>query len=129
MPELEGTVLVKSDTKAVIADRVYAARSAKERTIGFIGRKSLDDGAALWLDDCYAIHTFFMSSAIDVLFLDSAGTVVRTLSRLRPWRPFVACFGSRTVVELWPGAIARAGVRRGDIVRLANLQLHGRLTT
>jgi len=55
-----------------------------------------------------------MRFAIDALFLDRSGRVVRAAERLRPWVPWIAARGAVEVVELRAGAIAESGTRAGD---------------
>jgi uncharacterized membrane protein (UPF0127 family) len=62
---------------------------------------------------------FFMRFAIDAVFVDASGRVVRAAERLRPWTPAVAARGARDVVELPPGTIARTRTQAGDVIRFA----------
>jgi uncharacterized protein len=57
---------------------------------------------------------FFMRFAIDAVFLDRAGRVVRVAERLRPWTFAAAARGARDVLELPAGAAARTGTQAGD---------------
>jgi len=59
-----------------------------ERARGLIARHPafLDQGELLCLAPCSSVHTFFMSSAIDVAFLDARGVVLRAVRGLAPWR-------------------------------------------
>lgn len=67
---------------------------------------------------CSAIHTLFMRTPIDVLFIDESSRIVRAIPNLQPWRPFVGCAGASHVVELAPGAIERRALSVGDCVTL-----------
>ena len=44
---------------------------------------------ALELRPCYAVHTFGMSGAIDIAFVDGEGRVLAACHRLKPWRVVV----------------------------------------
>ena len=57
---------------------------------------------------------FFMRFAIDALFLDRNGRVVRAVPDLRPWVFAVAARGAKEVVELRAGTIAESGTQAGD---------------
>jgi uncharacterized membrane protein (UPF0127 family) len=81
---------------------------------GLLGRSTLQDGDALLISPCNAIHTFFMKFAIDAVFLDRRGRVVRTLQELRPWRATRVHLGAAQVVELPAGTVARTGTCVGD---------------
>ena len=65
------------------------ASTFAERAKGLIGVKSLPPGEGLLIPGCNAIHTFFMSMAIDATFLDRENRVVKVVRGIRPWRPFV----------------------------------------
>ncbi len=56
----------------------------------------------------------FMRFAIDAVFLDRTGRVVRAAADLRPWVPVIAARGAAEVVELRAGTIAETGTRAGD---------------
>lgn len=56
----------------------------------------------------------FMRFAIDAVFLDASGRVVRAAAGLRPWRVSIAARGAVEVVELPAGAIAGTGTQAGD---------------
>ena len=58
----------------------------------------------------------FMRFAIDAVFLDRSGRVVRAAAGLRPWVPWIAARGAVEVVELALGEIARSGTQAGDEV-------------
>jgi uncharacterized membrane protein (UPF0127 family) len=59
---------------------------------------------------------FFMRFAIDAVFLDQAGRVVRAAERLRPWTPVAWARGGRDVLELPAGTIARTGTQAGAVI-------------
>lgn len=65
------------------------ASTFAERAKGLIGVKSLPPGEGLLIPGCNAIHTFFMSMAIDATFLDRDNRVVKVVRGICPWRPFV----------------------------------------
>ena len=82
----ENWQLVEGDTGRVVVSRLEVARSLWQRSVGLLGRASLDKHSALWLEPCGGIHTLGMRFPIDVLFLDREGNVLKTVSNLRPWR-------------------------------------------
>lgn len=86
---------------------------------GLLGRTELPAGAGLWIRPSNSIHMFFMRFAIDAVFLDASGTVVRLAGGLRPWR-MASCRRARSVLELAEGEIARRGVRLGDVLEAVN---------
>ena len=60
-----------------------------ERARGLIRRPAPAAGHGLLIPGCNAIHTCFMSYAIDATFLDRHGEIVKTVRNIRPWRLFV----------------------------------------
>jgi len=57
---------------------------------------------------------FFMRFAIDAVFLDRDGRVIKVAPHIRPWVPMVAARGARDVIELAAGTCARTGTQAGD---------------
>ncbi len=111
-------VLMNERTGQPIATDVSVAATRRERRRGLLGRRSLDNGAALILSPCTAIHTAGMHFAIDVIFLDPAGRVLRTVPALRPWR-VAACRGAGAVVECAAGSLRAVDLVDGDRLYLA----------
>jgi uncharacterized protein len=73
----------------------------------------LADDEAMWFDWCSAVHTMGMRVAIDVVFLDREGTVIRLVSPAQPWCPWIGARGACNVLELAAGACARIGIEPG----------------
>ena len=59
----------------------------------------------------------FMRFAIDAVFVDEGGRVVRVAPRLRPWSLATFGRGADGVVELPSGTAARTGTQVGDVLR------------
>ncbi len=77
------------DRVLICGVRAEVARTFFQRLRGLIGRRSLLPGEGMLILKCNAIHTFFMSFAIDATFLDRDDRVVKTVRNIRPWHPFV----------------------------------------
>ena len=113
MPKLHNTT-----TGEVLAEDVRVAGSWWERFAGLIPRKVVPPDEGLWFRDCWAIHTLFMQTKIDVIFLDAQARVVRTHASVKRNRFAVACFGANDVVELGAGALEGRDVLPGDRLEL-----------
>ena len=111
-------LLVNARTNDTIASAVEVARTRKTRRRGLLGRDELHRSAALVLSPCCAIHTAFMRFAIDVVFIDRNGSVVRVVPQLGPWRIAVAA-RAHAVVELAGGTVKPGDVVVGDRLYLA----------
>jgi uncharacterized membrane protein (UPF0127 family) len=101
---------------AVLCERCALAETAPARLRGLIGTPALEPDEGMLLRPAAAVHTLFMRFAIDVIFLDRCGRVVRAVEELRPWR-FTSRRGARAALELPAGAWRRAHGRVGDLVR------------
>ena len=76
----------------------------------------LRTGEGLRITGTSSITMVFMRFAIDAVFLDRAGRVVKVAERLRPWTLAVGALRAVEVVELPVGAVARSGTQVGDDV-------------
>jgi len=85
--------------------RVYTASTLRARTLGLAWMARLDGAAALHFPRCRSVHTVGMRAALDLIWLDAAGAVVR-IDRAVPPRRLRTCRRARSVVEV---AAGRAG--------------------
>jgi hypothetical protein len=85
----------------------------RARAKGLLGREGVE-GAVL-LRPCRWVHTMGMRFHIDVAYLDGSGRVVKSLQMQRH-RIGVPVPRSRAVIEAEAGALARWGLRVGDVV-------------
>jgi uncharacterized membrane protein (UPF0127 family) len=106
------TTISNARTGELIASAVEIADTRAKRRRGLLGRERLDPCAALVLTPCFMIHTLSMRFAIDVIFLNSDGVVVKVVERMEPGRMAIA--RARSVVELAAGTVAARGVAVGD---------------
>jgi uncharacterized membrane protein (UPF0127 family) len=97
---------------AVVAPNVSVADSVWPRFKGLMLRGPLAEGEALLIRPCNSVHMFFMRFALDIVFLDKEGTVVRVVSDLKPWRVALGGKGAHDALELPSGAAS--GVSVGD---------------
>ncbi len=91
---------------------VHHAAHCWSRLRGLLGRPRLQDDEGLLLSPCNQIHTLGMRYALDVVFLDKAGTVLKCVENLRPFR-VAGALRARHALELAPGTIARHGIEQG----------------
>jgi len=97
-----------------LASDAKPARSFTQRLVGLLGRAGLGPGEALLLEPCSSVHTAFMRFAIDVVYVDRTGKVVKVVPELRPFRASGVLRGARSVIELPSGTIAATGTVPGD---------------
>ena len=94
--------------------RVAEARRRKERMAGLAGLEAMAAHEALFIPRCRSVHTFGMRFALDLVWLDRRGAVVR-VDREVPPRRLRTCLRARSVVETPAGradAFLEAGLSR-----------------
>lgn len=79
-----------------------------------MGQRELAAGFGLLLKGESAIHTFGMRVAIDVVYLDKEGNVLRTTAAMPPSRLGPLVRGTRNVLELPIGTLAKTHTQQGD---------------
>jgi uncharacterized membrane protein (UPF0127 family) len=90
------------------------ADSFGARLLGLAGLRAPPPGAGLLLPHTKAVHTFGMRFALDLVWLERGGRVVRVDAAVAP-RRLAACRRAGAVLELPAGGADRAGLRPGAI--------------
>jgi uncharacterized membrane protein (UPF0127 family) len=91
---------------------VFLATTPVARARGLARLDALDPAAGLHIPACRSVHTFGMRFALDLLWLDAAGAVVR-IDRDVPPRRLRMCWRAASVVEVAAGqadAFVEAGL-------------------
>ena len=84
-----------------------------ERARGLLFHGPLKEApAGLWIAPCNSVHMLGMRQALDVVYLDKAGHILKCVPGLRPWR-MSACPGAHVALELRAGLIAELGLKPG----------------
>jgi outer membrane protein OmpA-like peptidoglycan-associated protein/uncharacterized membrane protein (UPF0127 family)/Flp pilus assembly protein TadG len=104
--------------------RLRRAASFISRFCGLMLRAPLAPDAGLLLTGCPSVHTAFMRCAIDVVYLDAQGVVLKCVPQLRPWWGSVSNAGrdaagrrhrrAAHTLELAAGSVARLGIVTGS---------------
>jgi protein-S-isoprenylcysteine O-methyltransferase Ste14/uncharacterized membrane protein (UPF0127 family) len=103
----------------VLADRLGPAHTHWTRLRGLLGTTRLAPGEGLWIRPSSQVHMFGMRYAIDVVFLDDAGRVLRLVHALAPNRISPRVAGATSVLELPAGTLARVALSEGDRVEIS----------
>jgi uncharacterized protein len=111
-------VLRNARSGGLVAASLETAFDSKTRNRGLLGRDGLDRDSALVLAPCNSIHTFFMRFPIDVAFVARNGRVVKTATRIRPWRISLSVTAFATI-EFAAGTLERVDLRRGDTLEIS----------
>jgi len=114
-------MIVSNKTRnSILADKAVIAAGVYQRVKGLLGRSSLQEGEALIIEPCRSVHTFFMRFAIDVLFVNKEGTVIRTLKQIKPYRLSNIYLKAHFAVELPMGTIERTHTAEGDCIEIGS---------
>lgn len=84
--------------------RITAARNPLARARGLLGRRGLPDRHGLWLGT-RSVHTVGMRFALDLVWVDGDGVVVRVDADVGPGR-VRTCLAARGVIEVAAGGAA-----------------------
>src|SRR5262245_5151607 len=103
---------------ALLADRLRSAHTHWTRLRGLLGTRGLEPGHGLWIKPCNQVHMFGMRYAIDVVFLDDEGRVLRMVHDLQPNRISPRVAGATSVLELPAGTLARVGLAENARVEI-----------
>ncbi len=103
-----------------LASQVELAQTFFTRLRGWMGRSSFPEGAALVISPCNSIHTWFMKSPIDVLFVDREHRVVQMLQEIPPYQISRIVRGATYVIELPPGTLAASGTECEDVLQVVD---------
>lgn len=103
----------------VVCEHCVVADTPPKRMRGLLGRDGMEAGEGLLIRPTNAIHMWFMRFAIDAIFLDGDGRVLRIAADLRPWK-MAMTRGAKSVLELTAGTCALRGITVGDEIVVAD---------
>jgi uncharacterized membrane protein (UPF0127 family) len=119
-------MIVNLTNKRYISRSPFFAINFCDRIRGMIGRKfHVSDFDAMVFAGCNAIHTFFMSQKIDVIFLDPENKVVGLRKSLARWLMAVRCPKAATTIELPEGVIEHSGTEIGHTINVSEEAIAG----
>lgn len=97
-----------------LLDHCFCANDCWRRGRGLIGRTGESAQNGLLLVPCNAVHNMFMAYAIDLVFLDKKGTILKIVKDFRPWRPYAGCYQAFATLELLAGRAAALNLQVGQ---------------
>jgi uncharacterized protein len=103
-----------------LAVELALAHTHWTRLRGLLGtaRDDFRNGRGLWILPCRGVHTLAMGFPIDVVYLDTANTVVHLERELPPWRFAPVRLEAKSVLELPPRTIEQTGTGIGDKIEI-----------
>ncbi len=102
----------------VLGDRVAIADSVRARLRGLLGTRELPRRHGLLIRPCKQVHSFFMHYALDLVFLDGEGRVLRTVEEFERNRVSPYVWGATSVLELPAGTLAETPAAPGDVLTI-----------
>ena len=102
----------------VVIEAVWRARTRAAARTGLLGRDTLPAGQALALSTC-SVHMLGMRFALDLVWLDRRGRVLRVDAHVQPGLRQRLCVRARTCLELAAGQADQLGLTPGLTLTLA----------
>lgn len=99
-------------------ETVYVVSSACnfiQRAFGLIFRKKLLTNEVFHIKPCNSVHTFGMRYAIDIVYLDKTGVILKITKNMQK-RRISWCFKARSVLEFKSNASDVLAMQIGDVV-------------
>lgn len=93
---------------------INVADTFLSRMKGLMFKKEIKKG--LWITPCNSIHTFFMRTKIDVLYLDAKGKIIKMTPFIKPWRIGPIVWKAKSVLELPAGTIQKMDIQLNHVV-------------
>lgn len=110
--------IVNRNRGVELAREARLAHTWWARLRGLMGKKEFKPGEGLVLSPCNAVHTCFMRFAIDVVFIDDYGKVLRIYEEMVPFRFSARVEGAARVVELPAGTVRMSETQVGDLLEI-----------
>lgn len=110
--------------QAFLVSDLKVANTRLTRLRGLIGQRhsTFRSGVGLWIVPSRGVHTFFMSIAIDVVYLDDSRSVVHIEENLGPWRLAPMITQAASVLELPAHTVYETGTQIGDTLEISSHQ-------
>jgi uncharacterized membrane protein (UPF0127 family) len=109
-----------TDKAELLIENLETAQSFLSRAKGLLGRKEMSAQQALWIKPCNNIHTFFMSFAIDCVFLDKEMKIRNIVPDVTPYKLIGPFWKSSSVIEFKSGFAAAKNLKVGDQLYVVN---------
>jgi hypothetical protein len=110
-------IVQNADRESVLGTAIEVAETSAKRAKGLLGRDSLAAGEGLLFKRCSSLHTFFMRFAIDIVYIDKDGRVLKIAHSVPPFRVSIAPFRAHYALELPAGSVAGSGTKVRDVLR------------
>lgn len=96
-----------AELQILIADTFWT------RFRGLLGTSALGNFEGMLLCDCNSVHMIGMWYALDIVYLDKDGRILKIIENLRPWQ-MSWCWKAKDTLEIKSGMIHRLGWQVGQ---------------
>lgn len=117
---MKKTVMRKNGV--IITDNAETADSFFRRFMGLMFRKSIPADYALYITPCNQIHMLNMRFAIDAVYVDKAGRVIKIDEDVKPNKICKAVKNASGVIEMNSFFAGKSGICEGDLIEIQTLQ-------
>ncbi|WP_110954180.1 DUF192 domain-containing protein [Anaerosinus massiliensis] len=95
------------ELKITIADTFWT------RFIGLLGTSALENIEGLLLCNCNSVHMIGMRYALDIVYLDRDGRILKIIENLRPWQ-VSWCWKAKDTLEIKSGMVKQFNWKVGE---------------
>ncbi len=110
-----------SNNNRIITCNAETANTFFSRFRGLMFRKSIADDYALHITPCNQIHMLNMKFAIDVVYLNNSGEVIKIDVNIQPGKICKSVRDAGSVIELKCFSAEKLGISEGDIITINGL--------
>jgi uncharacterized membrane protein (UPF0127 family) len=108
--------VVNRTTSRTIFENAAMTEGFSERLTGLMFRNKPLEFDALVIDKCDSIHTFFMRFAIDAIFLNKEGRIIRIVKNIKPFRIILPISNACYVIECESRETTEQNFHTGDTI-------------
>ncbi|AJQ26836.1 DUF192 domain-containing protein [Pelosinus fermentans] len=95
---------------------ISVADTFLSRLKGLLGTAELAENQGLLLCNCNSVHMIGMRYALDIVYLDKNGVILKIIENLKPWQTSY-CWSAKDTLEVKSGTIQRLHWKVGDQLR------------
>ncbi len=110
--------IIITKNNIVITENAELADTFFSRFRGLMFRKAIDNDYALYITPCNQIHMLNMNFAIDAVYLDKSGTVIKTDTDIQPGTICKTVKNAKSVIEFKSNSASKLGIKNGDKIKI-----------
>lgn len=93
---------------------ISVANSFSARLRGLLGSSCLPKNKGLLIVPCNSVHMIGMRYAIDVVYFDKDGRIIKIVENVRPWLGCSICLKAESALEIAAGMVKEYGWEIGQ---------------